>query len=266
MSNLREKRDMGEETAVLRRLVGLAMASSAAGFWQRGLAPEVRPVFAATYFLLDNKPGRDVETFIHVTMKRLLQQLTRRTERQPVTYQGQVRGRIDWAATYKARYSQDYDPTRYVCHEVRRQYDTPENRLLKYMVEQVTTCMSMIPEALRQGSCYTPATNGQPGGQLATIARIQNLQDALINSRASVRLRDISLPDTIDESYLVRAETSRTEEYAEVAYLYRHYQQVVLSLSWKGIVAIGRRVLVLPAAAGAEEDAWIRLGAAILHA
>jgi hypothetical protein len=258
--------DMSDETAVLRRLLGLTMAAPPAGFWERGFTPEARPVFAATYFLLDAMPGEDVETFVRVTLRRLLQQLTRRTERQQAVYQGQVRGRIHWDATYKARYGQDYDPTRYVCHEVRRQYDTPENQLVKYMVEQIGTCLRMIPEGLREGTCYYPATTGQPRDRLPTAARIQDLQDALTRSRAKVRLRDISLPPSIDESYLVRAETSRTEEYAEVAYLYRRYQQVVLSLSWHSMVAIGKRVLPLPSAVGAEEDAWIRLGAAILHA
>lgn len=47
----------------------------------------------------------------HITqlLERLLYQLDHVTERRRVEYQGQVRGRVVWPATYKARYAEHFD-------------------------------------------------------------------------------------------------------------------------------------------------------------
>ncbi len=257
------------ESAMFRRLLGLMMAPGEKRPWVEILPHEWHTPAAATYFLLDydaKAENQFVQSFVCITLRRLLQQLTRRTEQQRVTYRGQVRGRIHWASTYKARYTQDYDPTRFVCQEVRRQYDTPENQLVKYMVHQIRKCLELVPDVLRQGACYYSNGHDLPQNHGATDARLRDIEEELNNSRVRSRLRDITLPQNIDESYLVRAETSRTEEYAEVAHLYRCYRRTVLSLSWNEIAGIGRRVLPLPQRTGRDEDRWIRLGVSILQA
>jgi hypothetical protein len=203
---------------------------------------------------------------VSVTLRRLLQQLVRRTEQQPVTYHGQVRGRVNWSATMKERHTKGYDPSCYVCREVWRQYDTPENQLIKYLVVQIGECLKRVPATLRNGWCYYPAQADLPTVRGPTALRLRDLEDALKTLRAPLSLRDVSLPPAIEESHLLRAETCRTEEYADAARLYRHYRDLVLLLSWERMVTVGRQVLPLPQRVGVDEEPWIRLGAAILHA
>lgn len=121
----------------MRRFVGLLMSPAPPEPFKEVLPSAMHKAARATYFLLDTSEQYDAETFITYTLGRLMRQLNHNTRQQPVVYQGRVRGRIMWPATFKAHYGQDYDPSRYVCREVRKQYDTPENQLLKYLIEQL---------------------------------------------------------------------------------------------------------------------------------
>jgi hypothetical protein len=254
------------ESTVLRRLLGLMMASYPAATREQILSPGAHFATAAAYFLLDVEPQGGVETFITYTLGRLLRQLNRNTEQRRAEYRGQIRGRIEWTATFKARHRQDYDPTRYVCREVRHQYDTPENQLLKYLVERMGECLQAIPEVIRAGACYFPATGNHGPPSTATAARLGRMEAALNNFRRNVRLQYVTLPQHIDELHLLRAETARMEEYAALARIYRRYRAVVVPPSWAEIVAIGKRMIPLPGHAGPDGDPWIRLGAAVLRA
>ncbi|MBN2002730.1 MAG: DUF2357 domain-containing protein [Anaerolineae bacterium] len=251
-----------DESAVLRRLLSLLMASQEPPSWE-SLVPVGMPAIAAAFFLLDVEPASDVEMFITMTMSRLVQQLNRNTQQQQVEYRGQIRGRINWPATLKARYDRDYDLSRYVCCEVRHQYNTPENQLIKYVVEQIAACTRLIPETLRVGKCYYPSTGIRESR--ATADRLGQIETALSRLRRDARWHDIVLPEQINEWHLLRAETARTEEYAEVARIYKRYQQVVVALSREEITKIGKRVLPLPDHTGTDGDAWIQLGAYILR-
>ena len=105
--------------------------------------------------------------------------------------------RVAWPATYKARYGEDYDPARFVCFEVRHQFDTPENQLVKHLVTQIEHCVQAVPPILRTGVCYFPA--GRLRGPFFVADRLAGLETALSRFRRNVTMRSVTLPDQITE-------------------------------------------------------------------
>lgn len=257
------------------------------GYWEKEVEPSQRYLAAATYFVLAYFPDRQerplpnvwdkepryyqstglisVEAFVTQVLRRILEQLNRRTERRQIQYRGQVRGRVVWPATYKARTSEGYDPSLFVCQEVQRQYDTLENQLLKYVVTQIDECLKVIPEVIRSGYCYNVVTNNTT----LTEQRLACIESSLAILRRNVRLREIHLPKYITEEHLLSARTSRQEEYALVADFYCHYRDTVLShtldskKAWKHLSIAGQRVVPLPVPSK-KHAFWYNLGAAIL--
>ena len=256
---------------VLQALLAELLALRPSGFAPSALDAQQQFAIAATYFLLDvpdsglAAPSVSVERFVTYTLGRLLQQLSRVTERQRVAYAGQVHGRIDWPSTIKARYSEDYDPSRYVCREVHRRYDTLENQLLKYVVEEIRACLLAVPRVIREGHCYYPAAEGGEHHPDATAIRLGRMETALNRARYHVRYREITRPLAPTAEHLRSAESSRQEEYAEVAQVYRRYRQMLSGPArWQDLARAGRRVLPLPARADAEGRLWIQVGTAVV--
>jgi hypothetical protein len=222
-----------------------------------------RPVPAA-YFLLDPHPEDSAEAFIQHTLGRLVQQLSRSTQRHESEYRGRVRGRIVWPATYKSRLVQGGDPSMYVCREVRSRYDTAENQLLKYMVLAFNDCLRILPEIIRGGMCYRPA--GRDGTTLPSNRRLNQIENTLRSVMRNARLQEINLPPEIGEFHLLRAEAASLPEYAQLAALYRRYQKLILKPSWYSLVHTPSNFILLPDRPGRGGDSWIRLGARLLQA
>ena len=114
------------ELDIHRRLLTAAVNAVRPTPWEQIVPANLRFAARAAYFLLDAGEREaesfipDAETFLTESLERLLRKLTRVTERQQVERHGQVRGRVLWSATYKARYVQDYDPGLFVCRDVRQ--------------------------------------------------------------------------------------------------------------------------------------------------
>lgn len=250
---------LSQENHVLRSLARAAFHTppSPAEAFEPGrdlLAPLV-------YFLLDCSPADCVEDFTSITLGRLVQQLSRSTEQRQVEFHAQVRGRILWPATLKARVSGGVDPTRYVCSEVHHRYDTPENQLLKWLLLRLSEGLRSVPPVIRQGLCLLPDREA-----VSTASRLGKMEVALVNARRSLRLNEVSLPLDITETHLRRAESAAFIDYAQVARLYRKYRAVVLNPDWQAIRAAGRRSLPLPAYLGPEGEPWMQLAASVLYA
>ncbi len=228
---------------------------------------------AVTYFLLDLVSGHEpapageqdlstlagVDPFIHYTLARLLYQLSHSTEQHPVEYHAQVRGRILWNATYKARFSEEYNPSIYVCSQVRQRYDNPENQLLKYLLEHIEAGLKTIPAFIHKGTCYLPQGENRLPQSIAR--RLEALETTIHRLKRSARLREISAPHEISERHLLRAQTSRTEEYNDAAELFFMYKRTVLQPSWQSLASTARRILPLPAVLDQVSQPWIDLAA-----
>jgi hypothetical protein len=252
------------EAAALRRILAFTSAPPKAAAWAE-LATSGR-LFgaAATFFLLDQEPQHDVETFVVYTLGRLLQHLSRRREANEIQYHGRVRGRVLWPTTFKARFAQDYDPTRYVCREVRYQYDTPENQLLKFVIERVSQCMQGIPDELRSGVYIDLSRYDLAPTPIAT--RVVAMETALARLRRNLYLREVSVPQQVTELHKVRAETAKMDEYRTVLRFFHHYEDGVAVPSQEYVYSVGKRVLPLPRDMNDRSRIWFHLGADILRA
>lgn len=250
-----------DEAIVLRRLIGLLLAAPIDQPLDRVLPPDWHAAAKAAYFLLHVDATGDVASFVTRTLDRLLQQLSHHTQQIAVEQRERVRGRINWPATYKARFGQDYDPARYVCREVRHQYDTPENQLLKYLLDRIERTLDDVPEALRNGACYFPADFDRP--PVRVNVWLENTKSRLLQLRRNVRLRDVTLPPTVDESHLRRARLSRVEDYSIVAQLYERYEAIAAAPSLDALIPLGKRIIITPDRLDGGYEQWLRFGAAL---
>jgi hypothetical protein len=268
-----------DESAALRQLVGLTRARPREPVYARLVKSSSLFAVSATFFILDQPPATsrlpaseakgepvDVEQFIVHSLSRLLQHLSHRTEQRKAEYVGQVRGRVAWPATYKARYSEECDPSRFVCQEVRHRYNTPENQLVKYVAGRIDACLKAIPEVIRKGLCFGQTKlQGQNGWGCRTITRLGNMEAGLNRFWRNAYMREVSLPHQIEELHQLRAERSKLNEYRTALLVYRRYVDVVLWPSEAKIKEIGRRMLPVPARPDSTAGPWLELGADILR-
>lgn len=250
-----------EEATILRRLLGLTLAAPAPDIKER-----VKQVVGLpeAYFLLAMDHTGGVERFVTYHLGRIVQQLSRYTEQKQVVYTGQVRGRVLWSATYKARTTGDVNPHRFICREVERRYDTPENQLVKYVIEKLAEMLYAIPDLVRRGACYFPADGLVIPALTAT--RLRRMETALNQLRFHVRLREIPLPHEIDTVHLTAAANHRMEEYAELKRVYELYRNLCLQPDWNTFVQVGQQSLPLPGTLQGDGEKWVRVAAALLQA
>ena len=221
-------------------------------------------ITASTYFIIDQSLDLGVERFVHRTMPRLLHQLSHSTEQVQSMLYGQVRGRVLWGATYKARFTEEYNPSIYVCGEVRHRFNNPENQLLRYLVEHIAECLKTIPPAIRQGVCVLPELSYEDLPlEAVTTLRLEALETAINRLLGSVHLREVDTPPEITEFHLLRAATSRLQEYHEAARLFRRYNAYVLERRWESLAAAAQRNLPLPARLDEPAKRWVSLAAAL---
>jgi hypothetical protein len=256
------------ESPVVRSLLGDLLAARSFDGPSQRLDRQGWFAVGATYFLLAETRPVSVERFVTYTLGRLMQQLSRETERRYVAYAGQVHGRIDWPHTIKAQHTESADPTRFVCREVHRRYDTPENQLLKYVVEGIHACLLSIPAVMRGGTCYYLSDGeGVPlAAAIPTAIRLGRIETALNHARYHVRYREITQPYDITGEHLRHVEISRQQEYADVVQLYHRYQGMTTAPArWLSQSGPDGHVLPLPARADDRDGRWwVSLGAAVI--
>jgi hypothetical protein len=190
-----------------------------------------------------------------------LRQLNRATEAQRREYQGHVRGRIDWSATYKARLRADNDPTLLVCREVRRQYATLENQLLKHVLQTIADSIRDVPQYLRLGALWLASA---PAESVPIHHRLSALQDRLQTYLAHIHLRDIEMPTAITRQHVQKASASKTLGYTRLARLYGSYTRITTEARVDDWIAALRTSLILPASPEGPGAAIIRAAAWVL--
>lgn len=256
------------ETAMLHLLLAELMTARPGRFALAQLGKRQQDVISSTYFLLDGEPRHNTEHFVTYTLGQLIEQLGRETQRPFATYIGQVRGQVNWPATVKARYADDYHPGRFVCREVRRDYDTPQNQLLKYLVEQIYDCLQAVPRAIRQGACYfaLPTSGGLAQRPVPTAARLDRMEAALGRARLHAGYREITTPVSITADHMRAAALAREESFVEVVAALKRYDSLRKTPERaEALAAAGHCMLPLPGQAGGPGELWIKLAVAILR-
>lgn len=97
-------------------------------------------LLGSIYFLL----SEEVEVLINEIAPAILKKLSKITAKETRVYKGNVRGKINWNKTYKERYAFGGDPSLFVCIQKSSEFDLPENRLLLYILKQVSKLSSNL--------------------------------------------------------------------------------------------------------------------------
>ncbi len=253
----RESKSSDRET-VLTTLIGHLMSLSLISIDQLFPKTKQQSIVRSIYFLLDNKSPGNLYQFVSHTLPRIIEQLHHTTTRVNVEYQGRVRGRVVWPATYKARFSQDYNPNLYSCRQVQSFFDTPENQLLKHVIEEIHHRLQAVPEVIRSG--FLSAAENPT--LLPIVNRLQVLETRIQETLRNIYLRQITSISQVTPLHLQRAENSRLEEYAAIASLYR---QLIERSDWHPFHMDGQRFLLLPNRANLETEVWIQVAAALVR-
>ncbi|MCB0130637.1 MAG: hypothetical protein KDD78_07305 [Caldilineaceae bacterium] len=247
------------EAMVLRRWIELTLAPRQESAW-----PQLVEIFGLRrlgeiFFLLDRNAGGDVSHFVTDGLPRLLQHLSRRTEQRRVEFRGQVRGRIDWPATHKARFAQDADPTRFVCREIHHQFDTAENQLLLALLHRIGLALQALPAFLRNGASIATASPVDPA-----YRRLATIEAGIRRARRNVYLRQVTLPPAVGAHHLYRARVAELEDYRHVLLLHQRLHQVTANPDAAQVEAYARRVgrdaFLLPGVLNQDAETWLRFG------
>lgn len=90
-------------------------------------------ILKAVHFLLSSK----VRNFIKI-LPQLVRNLSHSTRKESEVMKGNIRGRINWAETFKERMSLGFDDkSLFVCNPPSKYYDLEENQLLKYVLKRI---------------------------------------------------------------------------------------------------------------------------------
>ncbi len=87
----------------------------------------------AVHFMLSD----EVRNLVKI-LPQLVRNLAHSTQKETEIMRGNIRGRIDWGATLKERYSQGFDDkSLFVCNPPSKYYDLEENQLLKFILKRI---------------------------------------------------------------------------------------------------------------------------------
>jgi hypothetical protein len=222
-----------------------------------------------------------VRRFVLYTAPLLLGQLNRTTQARRVLMHGRTRGKVDWSATYKRRYSADSNPSVFVCLQSWRRFDRPENQMLVYLLKAVQDCLRRVPrwlwdwqawglnlldeeageraETLQPGEEPNPIRGMEASNPLEMGDFFALLAHRLRRLRGHIALQEIPIPETISPQHLLAATTSKNELYHELADFYAFYQAVTGYPDWEGWRQVVLATLPMPASA-AELGTYLRSG------
>jgi hypothetical protein len=188
----------------------------------------------------------------------LLRSLSRVNEPVRQEQREHLRGRIDWAATYKQRLAEHNDRALFVTREVRRQYDTPENELLVFVLAALDRLITGVPDQLRAGAYWSPGGPERPAPVDAALARHGGL---LREYRRHIHLREVPIPALIGSRHVLKARTSKTEWYAAVADAYALLDAVTGPAAPAALAPALRECIVLPGGVSGAGREWVRWAA-----
>ncbi len=194
---------------------------------------------SVVHFLLSD----EVKILIEA-ISRILRRLSHSTQTEVVANKGFVKGRIDWNLTIKERYAQGYNPTIFVCRPPSRVYDLPENQLLKFllvhmkrMIEQTASLQKIEEKDIRLEELKTEERE-------KWTERVSWLKFHINNALKHVYLREVKLPDQVNERMIRRARLSRNKDYENIVNSYSLHRKIVQKSDAKALrELIERRVL-----------------------
>ncbi|MHA1285249.1 MAG: hypothetical protein ACTSYC_02885 [Promethearchaeota archaeon] len=173
------------------------------------------------YFLIDEK----VQRFIRKYLRLILNSLTIYSVDAYNTSKGFVKGKLIMNATIQQFRLKEYKPTFYKCREIYRNYNTPENRLLKYLLFSIKSLFLKLPKHLSITS-----KKGSSRQESRAVENMENLLSTLSELKRlffkhvhNIKLKSIELPKYIDNTMIERLLKARNPLYRKVYEIYNIY-------------------------------------------
>ena len=203
----------------------------------------------ATCFLLYSnleKPQASVKHFLFHTAPSVLHQFSRTTQPQRIKMHNRTRGKVDWPSTYKARYSQDANPTTFVCLQSWRIFDRPENRLFKFLLHQIQACLHRVSPMLKNSYAWGKTLCLENDKPLPINDCLSTIEYQLRKLMKNVYLESVELPRSIGNQHLIAAHACKNEFYTYVADMFDLYNSVMIVPIWKQWNKVFAQTLPLP--------------------
>jgi hypothetical protein len=172
------------------------------------------------YFLLSESIQRSVRD----CTPRLLQRLTKSTERMTAELKGSVRGNVDWNLTLKRRGGAGFsNPTVFVSRIATKTHNLPEVQALKYLLTQINRlCVEVLGKIPEEGETlnYEPSKKWKD-----EVRSLYHLSSTFLKN---TYLRDIELPTKITDMMLQRVRCARSNHFKIVYESLRLYRKLFL--------------------------------------
>ncbi|MEW6493053.1 MAG: hypothetical protein AB1589_11185 [Cyanobacteriota bacterium] len=172
------------------------------------------------YFLL----SESVQRSIRECMPRLLQRLTKSTERMMTELKGSVRGNVDWNLTLKRRGGAGFsNPTVFVSRIASKTHNLPEVQALKYLLTQINRlCVEVLGKIPEEGETlsYEPSQKWKD-----EVRSLYHQSHAFLKN---TYLRDIELPTKITDMMLQKVRCARSNDFKIIYESLRLYRKLFL--------------------------------------
>lgn len=197
---------------------------------------------ATIAFLLT--PEHGVDDLVADVLPRYVRRVYPRTERIQQEVRGQVRGRVDWGRTLVLR-QQTGDPTRAITTTQRRTFDTPELRLVRWLVARIHHAAATL----------SPGAYARDGTWVARVRRIHRGAEELLRAAA---LRDLA-DRPLDLATLTTCTHSRDDAIRRAAEVARIYTRLHPPQDHDTLADLLRRYALIPI----DEDTRFELFSAL---
>lgn len=169
------------------------------------------------HFLLSD----EIRNLIKI-LPQLVRNLAHSTQRETEIIHGNIRGRINWGATIKERYSQGFnDKSLFVCNPPSKYYDLEENQLLKFLLKRIKYLKENYLNFINPETFDMEKVDNNKDWY--TIVN-DNVQMAILTLR-KVYFNDIS-DVLIKQKHLRKCMKNRNLLYHHVAKVYRLYEDL----------------------------------------
>ena len=174
-------------------------------------------LLSTIHFLLSD----EVKTFVEA-LPRIFRRLSHSAQKETIVNRTFVRGKIDWQQTIKERCCQGYNPTIFVCRPHSRIFNLPENQLLKFVLTKI--------KRLIEETSHLPYIEGKN----FDVQDVRTWEDKLswlmlqVNKGLrNVHLKEVDLPQQVNDRMLRRAETARNKDYEAIANCCSIYGEII---------------------------------------
>lgn len=169
----------------------------------------------AIHFLLSDEVG---ELINEVPI--ILRNLSHSTKKETIECKGIIRGKIDWELTYKERYTRGFnDRSLFMCTPALKNYDLPENQLLKYILWRIRSLTESIDINIPEEVFEQDEFNNW-------IEIILSRYLIIKSASKSIYFQNVSMPRIITPRTLQRTNNHRNKSYRKIVKCYELYENL----------------------------------------